>query len=132
MISLMEKTGIRIGNEFYEKLYGSFGLTTLKDKHVNIRGGMVKFTFRGKKGVEHQVSFESKKLSRSFINAGKYRVKNCFNTSMKKKRQRQTIESGMVNEYIKEYRGRRIHCKRFSYMVWLGGCIECIKRNWAF
>jgi DNA topoisomerase-1 len=45
----MEETSIRIGNESYEKLYGSFGLTTLKDKHVNIKGGNLKFSFKGKK-----------------------------------------------------------------------------------
>ena len=64
VISLMEKTGIRIGNEFYEKLYGSFGLTTLKDKHVSFKAGTVKFCFRGKKGVEHTISLRSKKLSK--------------------------------------------------------------------
>src|ERR1700752_1246574 len=45
VVSLMEKTGIRIGNEFYEKLYGSFGLTTLKDKHAEIKGNQLKFCF---------------------------------------------------------------------------------------
>ena len=55
VINLMQKTGIRIGSEFYEKLYGSFGLTTLKDKHVTIKGGNLDFSFRGKKGVEHKV-----------------------------------------------------------------------------
>jgi len=38
VVSLMESTSIRVGNNFYEKLYGSFGLTTLKDKHVQIGG----------------------------------------------------------------------------------------------
>src|SRR5690606_6549234 len=43
VISLMEKTGIRVGNEFYEKLYGSFGLTTLKDKHVTVGRNKLQF-----------------------------------------------------------------------------------------
>jgi DNA topoisomerase-1 len=60
----MDKTGIRIGNEFYEKLYGSFGLTTLKDKHAEIRGSQLKFCFKGKKGVEHTITLKNKKLSK--------------------------------------------------------------------
>ncbi|MBA2423482.1 MAG: DNA topoisomerase IB, partial [Chitinophagales bacterium] len=53
VVSLMERTTIRVGNSFYEKLYGSFGLTTLKDKHVAIAGTGVLFGFKGKKGVYH-------------------------------------------------------------------------------
>lgn len=63
VVSLIERTNIRIGNCFYEKLYGSFGLTTLKDKHVNISGSEVKFLFKGKKGVEHNISIKNKKLA---------------------------------------------------------------------
>ncbi|MEO7048125.1 MAG: DNA topoisomerase IB, partial [Ferruginibacter sp.] len=46
VVSLMENTNIRIGNHFYEKEYGSFGLTTLKDKHVKINGNKVNFNFK--------------------------------------------------------------------------------------
>ena len=51
VVALMEKTSIRIGSGIYEKMYGSFGLTTLKNKHVNINGSQVKFTFKGKKAL---------------------------------------------------------------------------------
>ena len=51
VVSLMEQTNIRVGNSFYEKTYGSFGLTTLKDKHVKFEGNSVKFSFVGKKGI---------------------------------------------------------------------------------
>jgi len=56
VISLMERTYIRIGNNDYEKLYGSYGLTTLKDKHATINGDKVQFTFKGKKGVMHNIT----------------------------------------------------------------------------
>ncbi|MEI9946973.1 MAG: hypothetical protein WDN26_22475 [Chitinophagaceae bacterium] len=49
-INLMEQTYIRIGNNGYEKLYGSYGLTTLKDKHVMIKSDKIIFSFKGKKG----------------------------------------------------------------------------------
>jgi len=100
VISLMEKTGIRIGSEFYEKLYGSFGLTTLKDKHVNVRGSVIKFTFRGKKGVEHQISLQSRKLSKIVHQCREIPGKELFQY-LDDEGKRQSIESGMVNEYIK-------------------------------
>ncbi len=60
VVSLMERTNIRVGNNMYEKLYGSFGLTTLKDKHVKIEGNKLKFSFKGKKGILHDVSIKNK------------------------------------------------------------------------
>ena len=77
-VSLMDKTGVRIGNEFYEKLYGSFGLTTLKDKHADIKGSTLKFTFRGKKGVEQSVSLKSKKLAKIIQNCRKLKLNPNF------------------------------------------------------
>jgi len=49
IVTIMQHTHIRIGNGMYEKLYGSFGLTTLKDKHVSLNGSQLKFSFKGKK-----------------------------------------------------------------------------------
>ena len=62
VVKLIENTNIRIGNEAYKKLYGSFGLTTLRDKHVKFQGSEVTFTFKGKKGVHHQVALKDRKL----------------------------------------------------------------------
>src|SRR4051794_22557177 len=58
MISLMERTYIRIGSDDYEKLYGSYGLTTLKDNHVKIKGDNVRFSFKGKKGIYHDITLK--------------------------------------------------------------------------
>ncbi|MDQ2863652.1 MAG: DNA topoisomerase IB, partial [Bacteroidota bacterium] len=63
VVSLLERTNIRVGNSFYEKTYGSFGLTTLKDKHVTFNGASVSFAFVGKKGVSHNVTLKNKKLA---------------------------------------------------------------------
>jgi DNA topoisomerase I len=99
VVSLMEKTGIRTGNEFYEKIYGSFGVTTLKDKHADIKGHTVKFCFKGKKGVEHSVSLKSKKLAKIIQQCRDIPGKELFQY-IDEDGQRQSIESGMVNEYI--------------------------------
>ncbi len=101
VVSLMERTGIRIGNEFYEKLHGSFGLTTLKDKHVAIKGGTMKFSFRGKKGVEHELSLHSKKLAQIVQHCRDIPGKELFQY-IDEEGNRQSVDSGMVNEYIQE------------------------------
>lgn len=62
VVKLIENTNIRIGNEAYKKLYGSFGLTTLRDKHVKFQGSEVTFTFKGKKGVHHDIHLKDRKL----------------------------------------------------------------------
>jgi DNA topoisomerase I len=100
VIALMERTSIRIGSDMYEKLYGSFGLTTLKDKHVDINGSKVKFCFKGKKGIEHEVRIRSSRLARI--------VRQCRDIPGKELFQyydengaRHTIDSGMVNDYLR-------------------------------
>src|SRR3954453_16801752 len=64
VVSLMERTNIRIGNCSYEKANGSYGITTLKDKHVKISGTSIKFSFKGKKGVYHDIDLKSKRLAK--------------------------------------------------------------------
>src|SRR5258705_8836251 len=117
VVSLMEKTGIRIGNEFYEKLYGSFGLTTLKDKHAEIKGSHLKFCFRGKKGVEHTVTLKSKKLAKIVQNCRDIPGKELFQY-IDEEGNRQSIDSGMVNEYIHKLAGEDFIAK--DLRTWCG------------
>lgn len=117
VVSLMERTNIRIGSSFYEKLYGSFGLTTLKDKHVSLAGTHMRFSFKGKKGVYHDVSIKNKKLAAI--------VQQCRDIPGKELFQyyddngsRKTVDSGMVNEYIKSISGSDFTAKDFR--TWAG------------
>jgi len=122
-VSIMSSTGIRVGNGEYEKLYGSFGLSTLKDKHVQFAsGGTVRFQFRGKKGVYQDVSLASKKLARI--------VKQCRDLPGKELFQyvaedgsRCAISSGDVNVYIKEISGGHFTAKDFR--TWAGS-LHCL------
>ena len=116
-VSLMEKTGIRIGNEFYEKLYGSFGLTTFKDKHAEIKGSHLKFCFRGKKGVEHTVSLKSRRLAKIVQNCRDIPGKELFQY-IDEEGNRQSIDSGMVNEYIRKLAGEDFTAK--DLRTWCG------------
>jgi len=117
VVSLMEKTGIRIGNEFYEKLYGSFGLTTLKDKHAEIKGNQLKFCFRGKKGVEHTISLRSLKLAKIVQTCRDIPGKELFQY-IDEEGNRQSIDSGMVNEYIRKLAGEDFTAK--DLRTWCG------------
>lgn len=117
VVMIMQQTSIRVGNNMYEKLYGSFGLTTLKDKHVTVNGSTVKFCFKGKKGVYHEIDLKSAKLARI--------VKQCKDIPGKELFQyydenggRRSLDSGMVNEYIKN-----ICCDNFTtkdFRTWTG------------
>lgn len=117
IVSLMERTSIRIGSNFYEKLYGSFGLTTLKDKHVSFSGTQMKFSFKGKKGVHHDISIKNKKLVAI--------VQKCKDIPGRELFQyydengvRKPVDSGMVNAYIKDISGSDFTAKDFR--TWAG------------
>jgi DNA topoisomerase-1 len=117
VVCLMDQTSIRIGNSAYEKLYGSFGLTTLKDQHVKIQGDRMQFMFKGKKGVAQKVSIKNKRLARI--------VKSCRDIPGKELFQyydhegnHKSVDSGMVNAYLKEISGEDFTAKDFR--TWSG------------
>jgi len=117
VISLMERTCIRIGNNMYEKLYGSFGLTTLKNKHVKIDGDKMCFIFKGKKGVSHNISLRSKKLANIVKQCKEIPGKELFQF-IDENNDRKCIDSGMVNQYLKNLSGEDFTAKDFR--TWAG------------
>lgn len=117
IVSLMQRTNIRIGNNAYEKLYGSFGLTTLKDKHVKIKGQKINFSFKGKKGVMHNIDLKNKKLARLVQKCKDIPGKELFQY-IDDEGNRHCVDSGMVNEYIKEISGEDFTAKDFR--TWSG------------
>lgn len=117
VIKLIELTNIRIGNEAYKKLYGSFGLTTLQDKHVEFKSSKIYFSFIGKKGVSHKMSLESKKLANL--------VKKCRDIPGQDLFQyydddgsHHTIGSTDINNYLKEITQQDFTAKDFR--AWAG------------
>jgi DNA topoisomerase-1 len=117
VISLMERTYIRIGNDDYEKLYGSYGLTTLKDSHVKVNGNTVHFSFTGKKGIEHKISLHNRKLARMVQRCRDIPGKELFQY-YDEEGNRRPIDSGLVNQYIKTAMGEEISAKDFR--TWAG------------
>ena len=117
VVRLMELTSIRVGNESYKKLYGSFGLTTLMNKHVKIEGATINFEFKGKKGVFHKVALHSRKLARLIKQCREIPGKELFQY-YNEAGEHCTIGSGDVNHYLKEITGEDFTAKDFR--TWAG------------
>lgn len=117
VVRLIEMTNIRIGNDAYKKLYGSFGLTTLQDKHVKLEHSKIYFDFVGKKGVRHKISLQSQKLANL--------VKKCRDIPGHDLFQyydddgkHHVIGSGDINNYLKTITNEDFTAKDFR--VWAG------------
>jgi DNA topoisomerase I len=135
VISVMERTLIRVGNEGYEKMYGSYGLTTLKNNHVNIRGDQVTFSFKGKKGVYHEVKMKSKRFARIIKQCKAIPGKELFQYYDENGDPRR-VDSGKINQYLKDCLGMDFTTKDFR--TWAGtlamlqelkGFPPCEKKN---
>jgi DNA topoisomerase-1 len=117
IISLMERTYIRIGNAEYEKSNGSYGLTTLHDRHVMIGTGNIRFAFKGKKGIFHNITLRNRKLARIVQQCRDIPGKELFQY-YDDEGKRQPVDSGMVNRYIHEHLGEDFSAKDFR--TWAG------------
>ena len=117
VISLMERTYIRVGNNEYEKQNGSYGLTTLKDKHVAISQDNIVFSFKGKKGIEQHISLKNKRLAKTVQQCRDIPGKELFQY-YDAEGNRKSIDSGMVNQYIKDVSG--YDCSAKDFRTWAG------------
>jgi DNA topoisomerase-1 len=112
VVWLLEHTLIRIGNDEYAKENNSFGLTTLRNKHVEVHGDRVNFQFMGKSGVEHDVDIKDPNVAKI--------IKECIELPgyeifkyVDEKGQKHVIDSADVNNYLKEIAGEEITAKDF-------------------
>ena len=117
VVQLLEKTLIRVGNDEYAKTNRSYGLTTLRDGHVEVSGQRLRFSFRGKSGVEHEIDLNDRRLARI--------VKQCRDLPgydlfqyVDEDGRRQTVGSEEVNTYLKEITGQDFTSKDFR--TWAG------------
>src|SRR5436190_1873273 len=116
-VRLLEETHIRVGNDEYRKQNKSFGLTTLQDRHVQVAGATVRFRFRGKHGIMHEVKVSDRRLARI--------VKRCQDIPGQELFQyyddegtRRDVTSGDVNDYLREIGGPDLSAKDFR--TWAG------------
>jgi DNA topoisomerase I len=117
LVRLLEKTFIRVGNDEYARANRSFGLTTMRDGHVKIAGSKVRFIFRGKSGIEHELTLDDRRLARI--------VKQCRDLPGQELFQYRDargrvvdIGSADVNAYLKAITGRDFTSKDFR--TWAG------------
>jgi len=116
-VQLLEKTLIRIGNDEYARANGSFGLTTLHNRHVDIRGARVTFRFRGKSGREHTVGLEDPRLAAVVRRCRDLPGQELF-AYFDDAGAVQQIGSADVNEYLREISGSDFTAKDFR--TWAG------------
>lgn len=120
LVRLLEMTYIRIGNEEYAEENGSFGLTTLRNQHVQILGDRLKFKFRGKSGQNHEITVQDARLARIIKRCRDIPGSSLFEY-IDDDGTPQTIDSGDVNEYLKEISGGDFTAKDFR--TWGGTCL---------
>jgi DNA topoisomerase-1 len=121
VLALIDRTLIRVGNEEYARENGSFGATTLRDEHVAIVRGELRLSFRGKAGKEHEVALHDPRLNRVVRRCQELPGEHLFGYVDDEGRPR-AIDSGDVNDYLREVAGEEITVKDFR--TW-GGSVLC-------
>lgn len=117
MIRLLETTLIRVGNDQYAKENKSFGLTTMRDRHVEVSGSTIHFEFKGKSGVEHEIDLQDRRLATIVKRSQELPGQDLFQY-IDEDGARQTISSDDVNRYLKEISGQDFTAKDFR--TWAG------------
>jgi DNA topoisomerase I len=117
LVRLLETTCLRIGNERYAEENDSFGLTTLRNRHVRVHGPRVEFQFRGKSGKFHKATVEDERLARIIRRCRDLPGQSLFEY-LDDEGNVQQVGSSDVNEYLKEISGADITAKDFR--TWAG------------
>ena len=117
VVQLLEKTFIRVGNEEYARENKSFGLTTLRNRHVEVKGAKLRFRFRGKSGQEHDIDTEDRRVARIVKKLQELPGQEVFQY-LDEKGERRQITSDDVNKYLRQITGKDFTAKDFR--TWAG------------
>jgi DNA topoisomerase-1 len=117
IVTLLDATGVRVGNEEYRKANGSFGLTTLRNRHANWEGRGLTLRFRGKSKVEHEASIRDPRLARVVRRCQELPGQRLFQYVDESGRRR-AVGSADVNGYLRELAG--IDCSAKDFRTWRG------------
>jgi DNA topoisomerase-1 len=113
VVSILDATRVRIGNSEYARDNKSFGLTTLRNRHVSfIRDGRAVLNFRGKGGVQHEVHIDDKRIAQIVRRCQEIPGQHLFQY-VSDDGQRCPIDSGQVNDYLREAMGEDFTAKDF-------------------
>ena len=123
VVWLLDRTLIRVGNDEYARKNRSYGLTTMLKKHAKVIGTLLRFSFRGKSGVEHIVAVDDPRLARIVQRCEDLHGQEIFQY-VDEFGQRKPILSDDVNEYLREISGRDITAKDFR--TWGGTMVAAV------
>jgi DNA topoisomerase I len=117
VVRLLDTTLIRVGSEEYARENRSYGLTTLRKRHLKVSAGTLRFQFRGKSGIEHDVAVSDTRLARI--------VKRCMDLPgqdlfqyLDADGERHAVSSSDINDYLHEITGADFTAK--DYRTWAG------------
>jgi len=121
IVRLLEGTSIRIGNDEYARDNQSYGLTTIENRHVKVKGPTVRFSFRGKSGVQHAIDFQDRRLAKIVRQCQDLPGQQLFGY-LDAEGEPHDVGSSDVNDYIREIAGDDFSAKDFR--TW-AGTVSC-------
>ena len=117
VVQLLERTFIRVGNEEYAKENKSFGLTTMRNRHIDVSGATMRFQFRGKSGVSHDIKVEDRRVAKVIRKLQDLPGQDVFQY-VDDAGEIRNITSQDVNDYLREITGEEFTAKDFR--TWAG------------
>src|SRR6266403_1209957 len=126
VVRLLERTFIRVGNEEYARENKSFGLTTIKNRHVTVRGPHLRFRFRGKSGRQHEVDITDRRIAKIVSKCQDLPGQDLFQY-VSDDREVRNVTSQDVNDYLREITNENFTAKDFR--TWAGTVLAAIALN---
>src|SRR6266478_533975 len=123
VVRLLERTFIRIGNEEYARANKSFGLTTMKNRHVKVKGDHLRFRFRGKSGRQHEVAITDRRIAKIVSKCQDLPGQDLFQY-VSDDGEARNVTSQDVNDYLREITNENFSAKDFR--TWAGTVLAAI------
>lgn len=121
IVRLMDTTLIRVGNTEYARENHSYGLTTMRNRHVNVEGSTVTFKFEGKSGIKHRINLTDRRLANIIRRCQDIPGYELF--QYEDSEGHHSIDSADVNEYLQQICGQDFSAKDFR--TWAGSVLAC-------
>ncbi len=126
VVRLLERTFMRIGNEEYARENKSYGLTTIKNRHVTLRGAHLRFRFRGKSGRQHEVDLRDRAVAKIISRLQDLPGQELFQY-VDDDGELRDIRSQDVNDYLREITSENFTAKDFR--TWAGTLLSALALN---
>ena len=127
VVRLLDETGVRIGNDEYAKENGSYGLTTLKNPHVKVRGETVRMHFRGKSKQEHEITLHDARVAKIVKQIQELPGQELFQYQSETG-EIMKVDSADVNDYLREVTQADFTAKDFRTWQGTGHVAQCLAR----